>query len=68
VPVCDPVVHRTVGIVERQTGQFSRAATAFRRMLVEEAKLLDAGSVPVVPVKQLNVAAVKARAVRRTGS
>ena len=41
VPVCDPVVHRTVGIVERRTGQFSRAATAFRKMLVDEAKLLS---------------------------
>lgn len=60
VPLCDPVVHRTVGIVERQTGQFSRAATVFRRMLVEEAQLLDAGA---VPAKQ--VTAVKTRAVRR---
>ena len=41
VPLCDPVVHRTVGIVERRTGQFSRAAAAFRQILVEEAKLLD---------------------------
>ncbi len=44
IPVCDPVVHRTVGIVERRTGQFSRAATAFRTMLIEEARLLDEAS------------------------
>jgi DNA-binding transcriptional LysR family regulator len=42
VPIRDPVVHRTVGIVERQVGQLSSAAAAFRHMLVDEAKLLDA--------------------------
>jgi DNA-binding transcriptional LysR family regulator len=41
IPVCDPVIHRTVGIVERRTGQFSRAATAFRTMIVDEAKLFN---------------------------
>jgi DNA-binding transcriptional LysR family regulator len=44
VSLCGPVVQRTVGIVERRTGQFSRAAAVFRRMLVEEAKLFDDGS------------------------
>lgn len=42
IPVRNPLVHRTVGIVERRTGQFSKAATAFRGMLIEAAKLLDA--------------------------
>jgi DNA-binding transcriptional LysR family regulator len=65
VPVRDPVVHRTVGIVERRTGQFSSVATAFRRMLVEEAKLLDDGA---APARHLNVAAAKGRAVKRTGT
>lgn len=46
VPVCDPVVHRTVGLVERRSGQFSRAATAFRRILVEETKLLEMAHSP----------------------
>jgi DNA-binding transcriptional LysR family regulator len=41
VAVRNPVVHRTVGIVERRAGQFSRAAMALRRMLVEEAKLIN---------------------------
>jgi DNA-binding transcriptional LysR family regulator len=41
VAVRNPVIHRTVGIVERRSGQFSRAATAFRTMLVEEANLID---------------------------
>jgi DNA-binding transcriptional LysR family regulator len=36
-----PSVHRTVGIVERRTGQFSRAATAFKKMLIEEARTTD---------------------------
>jgi DNA-binding transcriptional LysR family regulator len=63
VPVCDPVVHRTVGIVERRTGQFSRAATAFRQMLVEEAKLIDDGSPTVA--KSLNA---RPKVVRRTGT
>ena len=63
VPVCDPIVHRTVGIVERRTGQFSRAATAFRQMLVEEAKLIDDGSPTAArsPNARPNV-------VRRTGT
>jgi len=63
VPVCDPVVHRTVGIVERRTGQFSSAATAFRQMLVEEARLIDDGSSTVAksPNARPNV-------VRRTGT
>lgn len=63
VPVCDPVVHRTVGIVERRTGQFSRAATAFRQMLVEEAKLIDGGSPTVA--KSPNA---RPKVVRRTGT
>lgn len=41
VAVRNPVIHRTVGIVERRSGQFSRAAIAFRKMLVEEANLID---------------------------
>jgi DNA-binding transcriptional LysR family regulator len=41
VPLGNPVVHRTVGIVERRTGQFSRAATVFRKTLVEEAKRFE---------------------------
>ena len=65
VPVRNPVVHRTVGIVERRTGQFSRAAMDFRRMLVDEAKLLDDGTAPVA---QPTVAAGKSRAVKRTGT
>ena len=63
VPVCDPVVHRTVGIVERRTGQFSSAATAFRRMLVEEAKLIGDGSPTVA--KSPNA---RPKVVRRTGT
>ena len=63
VPVCDPVVHRTVGIVERRTGQFSSAATAFRKMLVEEAKLIDDGSPTVA--KSPNA---RPKVVRRTGT
>jgi DNA-binding transcriptional LysR family regulator len=41
VAVRSPVIHRTVGIVERRSGQFSRAAIAFRKMLVEEANLIN---------------------------
>ena len=41
VAVRNPVIRRTVGIVERRSGQFSRAAIAFRKMLVEEANLID---------------------------
>ena len=63
VPVCDPVVHRTVGIVERRTGQFSSAASAFRQMLVEEAKLIDDGSPTIA--KSLNA---RPKVVRRTGT
>ncbi len=44
VPVRAPTVHRTVGIVERRTGLFSRSATAFRQLLTEEARLLDDAS------------------------
>jgi DNA-binding transcriptional LysR family regulator len=41
VPLRDPVIHRTVGLVERRTGQISRAAAAFRGLVVEEAQRLD---------------------------
>ena len=41
VQLRDPSVHRTVGIVERRTNSFSRSATAFRQLLIEEARLLD---------------------------
>jgi DNA-binding transcriptional LysR family regulator len=63
VAVRNPVIHRTVGIVERRSGQFSRAATAFRKMLVEEAKLLD-DVLPAV-VRSQNA---KPKAVRRAGA
>jgi DNA-binding transcriptional LysR family regulator len=41
IPICDPVVRRTVGIVERRQGQSSRAALALRKMLVQEMKRLN---------------------------
>jgi DNA-binding transcriptional LysR family regulator len=41
VPVRDPVVRRTVGIVERRAGRISHAANAFRQLLVQEAGFLD---------------------------
>jgi DNA-binding transcriptional LysR family regulator len=63
VSLCDPVVHRTVGIVERRTGQFSSAATAFRHMLVEEAKLIDDGSPTVARSPN-----ARPKVVRRTGT
>jgi DNA-binding transcriptional LysR family regulator len=44
VPIRDPVVRRTVGLVERRIGQFSRAAAALRRVLVEEMTLHDQSS------------------------
>jgi DNA-binding transcriptional LysR family regulator len=47
VPVRAPTVHRTVGIVERRTGLFSRSAIAFRQLLIEEARLLDDVSLSV---------------------
>jgi DNA-binding transcriptional LysR family regulator len=58
VPVRDPTVHRTVGIVERRTGLFSRSATAFRQLLIEEARLLDdvSSAVESLPKTKLNVA------------
>jgi DNA-binding transcriptional LysR family regulator len=37
VPLCEPAVHRTVGIVERRTGRLSRPAAALRAALLEEA-------------------------------
>jgi len=49
VPVRNPVVSRTVGLVERRTGQFSRAAMAFRTMLVDEAELFEASQPTLLP-------------------
>jgi DNA-binding transcriptional LysR family regulator len=67
VPVRDPVVRRTVGIVERRTGQTSHAAAAFRRLLVQEAKLLDDQSAvhPSAPVAKTRPA--KRRKPRTSG-
>ncbi|MPZ39465.1 MAG: LysR family transcriptional regulator, partial [Rhizobiales bacterium] len=65
VPVCDPAVRRTVGIVERRAGQTSRAATDFRRMLIDEAKLIcDAA----VRGRRSDVAALRGRAFRRVSA
>ena len=36
VPILDPVVRRTVGIIERRTGQLSRAASKLRALLFED--------------------------------
>jgi len=41
VPVRDPVIRRTIGVVERRAGQLSHAASAFRQMLVEEARQFE---------------------------
>jgi DNA-binding transcriptional LysR family regulator len=66
VPLCNPVVHRTVGIVERRAGQFSRAANAFRKMLVEEAKLFDQVTSP--PGHSSNARSKGARKANARGS
>jgi DNA-binding transcriptional LysR family regulator len=42
VPVSNPVVRRTVGIVARRSKPLSHAGVAFRKLLVEEAGLLQA--------------------------
>lgn len=49
VPVCDPIVHRTVGIVERRTGQVSHAARAVRKMLVDEAREFEVAQLGLIP-------------------
>jgi DNA-binding transcriptional LysR family regulator len=41
VSIRDPIVRRTVGLVERRIGRFSRAATALRKILVDEMTSLD---------------------------
>jgi DNA-binding transcriptional LysR family regulator len=38
VPLCDPVVKRTIGIVERRSAQLSRAAAKLRELLVDDSK------------------------------
>jgi DNA-binding transcriptional LysR family regulator len=44
VAVREPVVHRTVGIIERRAAPFSRATTALRKIVVDEARLLRESS------------------------
>lgn len=44
VPIRDPILRRTVGLIERRTGQYSRAAVAFRKTLVDEMALLKRAS------------------------
>lgn len=46
VTVCEPVVRRTVGIIERHATQLSRAAIAFRKLIVDEARQIRGASKP----------------------
>jgi DNA-binding transcriptional LysR family regulator len=41
VPIKEPIVSRTIGIVERRSGRLSPAASRFRDMLVESWKSVD---------------------------
>jgi DNA-binding transcriptional LysR family regulator len=41
VRICDPIVRRTVGLVERRGGSLSRPVVALRTLLIEEIALLN---------------------------
>lgn len=40
IPIRDPVVRRTVGLIERRVGRLSRTASALRKIIVDEMTLL----------------------------